>query len=450
MATYMWLAAMLCYIDRTNMSVAMIPAAEQHGWTKAEQGVIFSAFFIGYGCTQVLGGLLAGRFGGPIIVTVAVVMWSLFTLLTPEAANWGFASLILARIGLGLGEGLAIPAAHAVAAQWYPAQYQAVCVSFVNSGHQLGTVIAMALAPAVAADWELVFHVLGVLGFVWAGVFCSCPPPEAFTPPDLAEQAQPSPWRQLLLRKPCWAIYISHFSTNVGFYILITWLPAYFHQHLGVPLQDMAKFTVPAYLAGAVSMVVVGHTSDQLLAHGWDKLMLRRAAMGVAMVGCSVCLLICVYLPADLATPHVIAGVMCVALACHGCHHSGNFTNMLDIAPDHAGLIQGVSNTIATTAGVLGNLYVGTMLPSIGWSGVFLSAVCVYLSGFALYMAWSDVEKVTPGIEARKGDVEQLLPESPVGNWPVSPTSCNNNAGMVMRRDAPTPDTTGHGHTRPG
>eukprot|EP01063_Lacrimia_lanifica_P009913 TRINITY_DN16744_c0_g1_i2.p1 TRINITY_DN16744_c0_g1~~TRINITY_DN16744_c0_g1_i2.p1 ORF type:complete len:1182 (+),score=395.23 TRINITY_DN16744_c0_g1_i2:121-3546(+) len=163
MATYMWLAAMLCYIDRTNMSVAMIPAAEQHGWTKAEQGVIFSAFFIGYGCTQVLGGLLAGRFGGPIIVTVAVVMWSLFTLLTPEAANWGFASLILARIGLGLGEGLAIPAAHAVAAQWYPAQYQAVCVSFVNSGHQLGTVIAMALAPAVAADWELVFHEMQAL-----------------------------------------------------------------------------------------------------------------------------------------------------------------------------------------------------------------------------------------------------------------------------------------------
>lgn len=39
--------------DRTNISVAIIPMANEFKWTNSEQGAILSAFFWGYMMTQV-------------------------------------------------------------------------------------------------------------------------------------------------------------------------------------------------------------------------------------------------------------------------------------------------------------------------------------------------------------------------------------------------------------
>lgn len=45
-------AALLCYLDRTNISTAIVPMAEQYGWNKQFCSIIMSAFFAGYGATQ--------------------------------------------------------------------------------------------------------------------------------------------------------------------------------------------------------------------------------------------------------------------------------------------------------------------------------------------------------------------------------------------------------------
>jgi ACS family sodium-dependent inorganic phosphate cotransporter len=102
-------ATFLCYIDRVNISVAIIPMAKQYGWDKTLQGTVMSAFFIGYLLTQIAGGWLADRFGGKPVLAGGVVIWSLFTALTPPAAAGGFTALLVARIGMGIGEGVSFP-----------------------------------------------------------------------------------------------------------------------------------------------------------------------------------------------------------------------------------------------------------------------------------------------------------------------------------------------------
>ncbi|TDJ35645.1 MAG: MFS transporter, partial [Gammaproteobacteria bacterium] len=82
-------ATFVCYIDRVNISVAIIPMAEEFGWNLETQGTVLSFFFIGYLLTQVIGGRLADRFGGKVVLAVGVLLWSLFTVLTPPAAVWG-------------------------------------------------------------------------------------------------------------------------------------------------------------------------------------------------------------------------------------------------------------------------------------------------------------------------------------------------------------------------
>ncbi|KAJ9450303.1 Sodium-dependent phosphate transport protein 1 [Diplonema papillatum] len=389
MALFCWLASILCYVDRTNMSVAMVPASKQYGWDKGTQGVIFAGFFVGYASSQVLGGWLSGRIGGPRVLFVAVMVWSFFTVITPACA-WSLPLLLMARVGLGIGEGISMPACHAIASTWYPAASVTRYVGFVNSGHHIGTVLSFVLAPFVSRDWAFIFHLFGALGFVWAGIFTMFPPQHAFRPPIGKQFPGAVPWRLLLTRIEFWGAYLSHFGGNFGFYMLITWLPAYF-VHLDVPLKDVGAFLVPAYCCSAMSANGFGQLSDALVARGWHTLTVRKMAQSVALGGSAAALLVCTALPKELASPAAMALIFCFALASHAAHYSGNLVSLLQMAPDHAGEALAISNTFATLAGVVGNLYAGFVLdtlPQAGWSIIFLTTVVVYLLTLAAYLRW--------------------------------------------------------------
>lgn len=56
------MSVLICYADRSNISTAIISMAEQYDWDAGKQGVILSAFFAGYMCTQLLGGATASLF----------------------------------------------------------------------------------------------------------------------------------------------------------------------------------------------------------------------------------------------------------------------------------------------------------------------------------------------------------------------------------------------------
>ena len=102
-------ALLLCYIDRVLISIAGIQMQRELGWSDSDKGMVFSVFFLGYLCMQMLGGILANRFGGRNVFLLAVLGWSLLTILTPTAAYAGFALLLVARFLLGFGEGAAYP-----------------------------------------------------------------------------------------------------------------------------------------------------------------------------------------------------------------------------------------------------------------------------------------------------------------------------------------------------
>ena len=43
-------AVFICYMDRVNISVAIIPMATELGWNSEQQGRVLAAFFVGYHC----------------------------------------------------------------------------------------------------------------------------------------------------------------------------------------------------------------------------------------------------------------------------------------------------------------------------------------------------------------------------------------------------------------
>lgn len=162
-------ANVICYADRTNISVAILAMAAEPDldWDEEVQGQVLSSFFYGYLATQVVGGLWARRIGGQRVLNLAVFVWSLFTALTPLATRSSFGALIACRILMGLGEGLALPAIHAMLGVWFPKSERTRAVTFTTSGQVIGTVLALASSPFVAQSWPSVFHAFGLAGFIW-------------------------------------------------------------------------------------------------------------------------------------------------------------------------------------------------------------------------------------------------------------------------------------------
>ena len=73
------LAVYICMIDRIAISIAIIPMAEDNGWSPTVQGAVMSAFFLGYVTLQIPAGYLSDRFGGKWVLGLGVLFWSLFT-----------------------------------------------------------------------------------------------------------------------------------------------------------------------------------------------------------------------------------------------------------------------------------------------------------------------------------------------------------------------------------
>ena len=164
-----FLAVFICYIDRVNISVAIIPMQDQFGWSELQVGIILGSFYFGYMITMILGGYLADKYGGKKVLGYGLLIWSLLTIITPFFAYSGLWWLILIRVLMGLGEGITFPSWHSIYARWIPFNERTRAVAFTNSGIAAGTVFGYVVAAAIISNysWEWVFYSFGVLGVFW-------------------------------------------------------------------------------------------------------------------------------------------------------------------------------------------------------------------------------------------------------------------------------------------
>lgn len=73
--------------DKVNISVAIIPMAEDFGWSSTVSGLVQSSFFFGYMLTQIPGGYIIAKKGGRKILPLGVGLWSLATAAVPVMAG---------------------------------------------------------------------------------------------------------------------------------------------------------------------------------------------------------------------------------------------------------------------------------------------------------------------------------------------------------------------------
>ncbi len=194
-------ASFISYIDRTTISVSAIAMKGQFAWNSTQEGLVLSAFFVGYLLMMPTSGALANRHGGKLVLGLAVLWWSLFTALTPPAALLSFSALVFARVALGLGESAVFPASINLIARWVPPNARTRAVTAMVSCIHLGTVFALPVTGWLVDrfTWPLPFYVFGVVGLLWVAAWFTALGSTAHAPSwDFPNARGVIPWGGLL------------------------------------------------------------------------------------------------------------------------------------------------------------------------------------------------------------------------------------------------------------
>lgn len=401
-----FLAVTICYIDRVNISVAIIPMAEDLGWDLETRGLVLASFAAGYITLQIVGGRLADRFGGKVVLGAGVVLWSLFTLVTPPAAWLGLGALLLARVGLGMGEAVTYPSFFSLFGRWVPPGERVRAVGLANSGIPLGTILGLLVTPLIitAWGWEWAFYGFGLVGFVWLVPWLllvhASPARDpklsgaerALIEADVPERgAEPlPPFRRFLRSRAVWAIIVAHFCNNWSLYIMISWLPTFVSEGLGVDFAAVGGMAMIPHVASFLFINVAGQVADRMLAGGTPVVRVRRRMQTIGCFGTAVSLLIV----GEVESAWAAITIMSIGTALGAFVTGGFAVNHMDIAPRHAGTLMGLTNTAGTIPGMVGVYVTGLILQTTGsWALVFQVAAGVTLVGWLVFVAFASGER---------------------------------------------------------
>lgn len=424
------LAVAISYADRANLSTAIIPMTNELKWSTTFSGWVLSVFWAGYALTQVVGGRLADRFGGEVLLVGALLLWSLCTGLTPYAASLGGLPLLLDRLLLGAGEGFALPAVHSMIRKYVSPSKRSTSASIVTAACYLGSLASNALCPGLIDrfGWRACFALFAVLPPLvwlplWLGFIGQSRKAESQSslqqphqqqeqmlkeregvPKEKAEE-QVLSLRQLLSSRPVWAIIAAQYGQSWGMIGLLSWLPTYYSERFGVSLSALGGLTALPYLLQLGTSLFAGVFADRWIRTGKRVLDVRNTLQTIGMVGPALGLALCAGLSsapsaaaAYQASFFITIGSALSALTCGAvsCNH-------FDISPKNAGTIFGLGNTASCLAGLIAVPLSGYLLDvTKSWELVFALFAGHYLVGLALWLWWASDEPLGKTVKTSK------------------------------------------------
>ncbi|WP_300381429.1 MFS transporter [Henriciella sp.] len=157
------------HVDRQILITVIEPVKAEFGLSDKQigwlTGLAFAAFYATLGIPVAM---WADRGNRRNIISLALTVWSGMTALTGFAQN--FWHLLLARIGVGVGEAGGTPPATSMIADLYPPQQRAFALGVYTTGIGFGIMIGYILGAFVYDQfgWRAAFFAAGIPGLLLA------------------------------------------------------------------------------------------------------------------------------------------------------------------------------------------------------------------------------------------------------------------------------------------
>ena len=388
---------LICYMDRSNISVAQPEIGKAFGLDKASMGLVLSAFTWAYAIGQIPAGFLGDRFGPKKVLTVIMSWWSVAGVMTGAAI--GMTSLFSARLLLGLGEAGAFPVASRGMQLWFPRSER----GRIQGATHFFSRFAVAVTPFVAGSimlalgWRAIFYIFGSLGVIWSIVFAWYyrNQPEEHRSVNQAELAQirglnpdgsikpllttrqSAPWKRILTSPNMWYISLGYCCFFFGTNFYLTWYPTYLREHRHLTLQALGIIGSVPLFAGMAGDLVGGSLSD---------LMFKRtgkARFARSIVAAPGFLLSGIFLIPAAMTESAWTSVLCLATSFFFLEFviGPAWAVPMDVGGQFSGTVTGVMNMAGALAASFTPLIFGYYFGEGSWMVPFFITSGVMLIG---------------------------------------------------------------------
>ncbi|TDF42479.1 MFS transporter [Alteromonadaceae bacterium M269] len=277
---------MLNFFDRTIIAVVFEPIRKEFGLNDLQLGIAGAAFTVVYAVAGIPLGRIADTSSRKNLLGIGLTAWSLLT--AASGLVWNYISLLLVRMGLGIGEASCAPAATSMIGDLYPAEKRARAMGVFMLGLPIGLVLAFfTIGPIVQAfgSWRAPFFAAAVPGLILAIVVFLIREPQrgASEKHQVSEEKIDKPVRKILSIKTMWWIILSGVSVNFAAYAGNGFLVALLLRYYQLPIADASIITGGIVgVTGLIGLTLGGHLSDSI--H-------KRSETGRLTYG-AVCLLI--------------------------------------------------------------------------------------------------------------------------------------------------------------
>jgi predicted MFS family arabinose efflux permease len=159
----------LNFIDRQILVILQEPIKADMALSDAQLGLLSGfAFAVIYVTAGIPIAYWADRGNRRNVISLAVAVWSGMTAVSGLAQNYG--QLLLARVGVGLGEAGGSPPAHSMISDYYPPEQRATALSIYSSGIYIGILLGFLFGGVIAEafGWRTAFMVVGLPGVLFA------------------------------------------------------------------------------------------------------------------------------------------------------------------------------------------------------------------------------------------------------------------------------------------
>ncbi|XP_037947382.1 sialin-like [Teleopsis dalmanni] len=379
-------------------------------WNEYQQGLVLGSFFWAHWLTQIPGGILAKTYGTKLVfgLSNAIGCWMCF--LIPIASYWNYKVLIWLRVIQGLITGLSWPAMHVLTAQWIPPNERSKFVT-AYLGSSVGIALFYPMFGYVMhwSSWEWVYHICGIIGTVWwfGWLYFVYDTPHQhprisqsevrYIEKSLGASIQnanhgPTPWREILTSCPVWMNVIAQWGGIWGLFTLMTQAPTYFRVVHNWNIRATGILSGLPHLMRMLFALFFSMFADFLLrTDKMSRTNLRKLATFICCVLKGLIVLALAYYGHN-STAAII--FLTIATMVHGAVSSGPLASIVDIAPNYAGIVLGISGMIGVLPGFISPYIVGVL--TLGnqsfesWKNVFIICAVMLIGSGVLYMLFAE------------------------------------------------------------
>ena len=270
-----WMLALLTliftfnFVDRQILIILQEPIRNELGLSDTQLGLLTGlAFVVIYVTVGIPIAHFADRSNRKNIVSLSVFAWSIMTALTGLAQN--FWHVLIARIGVGIGEAGGTPPSHSMIADLYPPEKRATALSIFQTGPSIGILIGFLIGGWIGQmyGWRIAFLAAGLPGILLAALlfFCTSEPRRLLSTerPDVGTgfiEGIRYLFSVPTFRTVALAMAVAHFSI----FGVMNFTPSFMIRSYGLSLTEVATTLALIYgVGGGVGTVLIGVFADRM------------------------------------------------------------------------------------------------------------------------------------------------------------------------------------------